>query len=376
MDLNFNKTDDSEENLSKISSKSIKCKSFSDIRNMNNDVSFSMILDKNSPYYNNHNYNQKITQTHSTSITKPIAINNNNVNNDFVNNFELDLDSSESDFESDFDEKVERMMTAETPPDPFITIQTRSRLRWVDDGNAYRCGLCKEKFRLFLRLHHCIVEGTPVTLANGMARKIEDIYPKQILPSWNSEHQNVNNNDKHVNALLDQGSEPCMKVVLEDNREIIATSDHQILSILPNESVPKYVMMKDLTNNHRLICSTLEGVLDDPSLDQYDYIIPGTTFSIKRDRDKCLSFARLCGYSLTDGSVEDNNVISEDFNLVNLDKTKYHAEYIFDCGCPRSIRREFVAAWLSTKEIIFDPYNKCVKIHTLNYHPTIDLIAE
>ena len=50
MDSIFNETDDFEENLSKISSKSDKCKSFSDIRTMNEDVSFSMIVDKNSPF--------------------------------------------------------------------------------------------------------------------------------------------------------------------------------------------------------------------------------------------------------------------------------------------------------------------------------------
>ncbi|GAH05997.1 unnamed protein product [marine sediment metagenome] len=66
MDPIFNETDDSEENLSKISSKSVKCNSFSDIRTMNEDVSFSMIVDKDSHHSDNNS--RKFSHAHSQPI--------------------------------------------------------------------------------------------------------------------------------------------------------------------------------------------------------------------------------------------------------------------------------------------------------------------
>jgi len=409
MDAIFNETDDSEENLSKISSKTIKYKNLRDIKTMNDDVSFSMIVDKNSPQ------SESLYKIHSQpAITRPISIDQgSNLSDEYS-------DETEEDYECDFDKKVERMMTAETPPDPFITIQTRTRLKWVDDSNAHRCGLCNQKFRMFLRRHHCIVEGTPVTLNNGMARKIEDMIPNQKLPSWNSGNQNVDNNN-HVEALLDQGYEPCMKVMLEDGREITATSDHEILTISPNEQ-PKYVMMKDLTTNHRLVCSVLEGVLDDPSLDRMNYVIPNTPLSIKSDRDKCLAFARLCGYSLTDGNIaidsnrcvfimgdsDDSEAICQDIELITKQTVKrpqltntgkatvYRVEFnnkllktlltnvgvtvgnkvdkgmripnfMWDDNCPKSIQREFIAGWFGGDGSRFGTINNGKNLKT-NYH--------
>lgn len=252
---------------------------------------------------------------------------------------------------------------------------------------------------MFFRRHHCLIAGTPVTLSNGMSRKIEDICEGQYLPSWNPQRNNIDCNEGKVNTLFDQGFQPCLKLVLEDGREIIATSDHKLLAVLDQE-LPKYVMMKDLTNSHKIVCSVFEGVLDDPSTDNYDYLIPGTNFSIHRDREKCLVFARLCGYSLTDGNVsidsnrivyimgdiDDSESICKDIEMllgIKIERptltdtgkaTIYRVEFrspelkklfvdvgvtignkvdqgmklpnfMWDEKCPLSIKREFIAGW-------------------------------
>ena len=291
--------------------------------------------------------------------------------------------------ESEDDDEPYRFINS--PPDPFSLYSRRTREKWVEDNSVSRCKKCKATFRVYRRVHHCILEGTPVTLSNGMSRKIEDIYPEQIVPSWNGE--NIEITTKHTDALFDQGYEKCEKITLEDGRELVATSDHEILAVIKNEDTPTYIKMKDLTKNHRVICSTLEGVLDDPSLDK-DYIIPGTDLN---SREKCLSFARLCGYCLTDGSIDgesnrivfimgdkdDVEAICQDIEIlinikINRPELKYTNVYrvefsssklkklfeicdvnvgnkveqgmkipnfMWDENCPQSIQREFIAGW-------------------------------
>ena len=364
----------------------------------------------NSTMRNNIN-NNSIIYNKSSPISIGDGSNNNNNNN------------NDSDSDIDFEDSLSQMMTAETPPDPFITIQNRTRLKWIDDNNALKCNKCEEEFRLFLRRHHCILKGTPVTLANGMARKIEDILHGSIIASWDLTKKNVVQNGI-VHNNFDQGLQPCMKITLEDDRQLITTSDHKILSITNEDKEPKYRLMKNLNTNHRVVCSVLEGVLDDPikdGKDTMDYVIPGPNLSIKTDRDKCLAFARLCGYSLTDGSIDgkSSRVVfimgdSDDVEAICLDlemlldmilpikrptlqytgkATIYRIEmrnktlklwlesagvtvgnkvnkgvnlphFMWDDNCPKSIKREFIAGWFGGDGSRFDiTTNKTLKMN-------------
>jgi len=290
-----------------------------------------------------------------------------------------------------------------TPPAPTAIFTKRTREKWVEDNTVDNCKSCQSTFRIYRRRHHCVVEGTKITLSNGTARKIEDIYLGQKIPSWDSKNINIDNNSKEVEALLDQGNESCLKIILEDGRELIGTSDHKILVISPNNLIPEYIKMKNLTTSHRVICSLLNGVLDDPSIDKNEYIIPGTTLSILREREKCLAFARLCGYASTNYSIngeynriifimkhlDDVDSICSDLELltetkINLQnignaemyKVQFYSEkikkwfkdagitignkikklpnFMWDNNCPKSIQREFIAAWFGEDE---DNYN-------------------
>lgn len=173
MDQDFNESEDFQENGSKIYMVPSKCKSFTD---MDKDVSFSMIVDKKkqrkqndkNDHHPTHSQSQPIIHqsfnrssnqsSNQLSYRQFADDSDDNDDNDSVDD-SYDCDTFGIEDSSDFNETVERMITAETPPDPFITIQTRTRLRWRDDGNASKCGICKEKFRMFLRRHHCRLCG-------------------------------------------------------------------------------------------------------------------------------------------------------------------------------------------------------------------------
>lgn len=279
---------------------------------------------------------------------------------------------------SDFNDTVETMIMAETPPDPFTTIQTRTRMRWVEDNHAKKCESCDSTFRMFLRIHHCVIEGTPVTLLNGMSRKIEDMKVNQSLPCWDKNNCNITLTKGYNDAVIDQAYESCYKIVLEDGRELITTSDHEILVTTSKNDTPKYIMMKNINNTHRVICSIIEGVLDDPSLDyESKYQIEGTQFNIRDDRDKCLAFARLCGFLGYSNNFPTNKrdilSLTHDLELISCNrfsikklikkcrKDKHSLPFFLkNDNCPDSIKREFIAGYSSNnfnKSKYYKKYN-------------------
>ena len=81
-----------------------------------------------------------------------------------IENFKYDTDGTEDTEESYIDyfeddilneEKINNYITAETPPDPFICIESRFRLKWVDDSSVEKCESCENIFGMFFRRHHC-----------------------------------------------------------------------------------------------------------------------------------------------------------------------------------------------------------------------------
>lgn len=155
--------------------------------------------------------------------------------------------------------KKKNIEVVNSPPDPIAVITKRSKERWTEDSAVNNCQSCNTTFRIYRRRHHCILEGTPVTLSDGTAVNIENVMTNTFVTSYNSEFDCIQNN-KIVDTLFDQGYETCYKIVLEDGREIVATSDHRFLSIVNNDSEPKYVELKKLNKNDKLVCSSFVGI--------------------------------------------------------------------------------------------------------------------
>jgi len=227
----------------------IRC---NNLEKMDNGVSFSMIVDK-TPANNNK--------------TEPIKIKN--------NNFEPESSSDE-----DFEDKVNRIVS-ETPPDPFMAIQSRTRLRWVDDANVDKCSLCNEAFRMFLRRHHCLIEGTLVTLSDFSTKKIENMKVGESVLSYNFSKNIIE--PGIVDAVFDQGYEKCFRMELTNGKVLIATSDHRFLTHF-NEQY-EWTMVKDITLDHFLVSSdqSLIGIkvleIYNNGIPQkvYDLSVPGNT---------------------------------------------------------------------------------------------------
>lgn len=221
---------------------------------------------------------------------------------------------------------MENLLLSETPPNPMENLIKRTRERWVEDSSTSECHKCHTTFRIYRRRHHCIKEGTEVTLSNGMSRKIEDIYKDQHVPSWNPDKNNMDLIEKRVDAVFDQGYENCFELTLQDGRTLAATSDHQILASTPRGL--EYVKMSDLVPSDRLVCSTLHGVLDDTNN-------RNEIFSV---RDNRLNFARMCG-------------------------SRGIFDYFWNLTCSKSLQREFLASLLS-KTAVLTENSLCLEFYS------------
>jgi len=220
---------------------------------MDKDVSFSMVVDK---------------ATKAGKIPKksaPIKINNG---------------SSDEDFE----DTVEKMIS-ETPPDPFMVIQSRTRVRWVEDANVSKCKLCNGVFGMFFRRHHCLIENTHITLSNGSVKNIQYIKRGDLVKSWNFDTNTIE--ISQVETLFDQGYQTCLQLRLMNCYTLIATPDHQLLTYINNEF--KWVQMSELTLEHNLVYPRRNG-FDLHKIDElpelykngelqkvYDISVPGNT---------------------------------------------------------------------------------------------------
>jgi aconitate hydratase len=74
----------------------------------------------------------------------------------------------------------------------------------------------------------CLAEGTPVTLADGTARRIESLPliggQRVLAPRTEGQLQMAMQSER-----MDQGERDCVSIVLEDGRSLTLTPDHRVL---------------------------------------------------------------------------------------------------------------------------------------------------
>ena len=147
----------------------------------------------------------------------------------------------------------------------------------------------------------CIAAGTPVLLANGTARAIEQL-PEAggallFAPTSESELQVA------VQAeAMSQGTRECVSLVLQDGRKLICTPDHEIL-----RADGSWVRADELVPGRDRVVVGLESPLDEPAADETDYVLRAGeldfTAAPSAERRRLLAFARLLGHLLGDGSI-------------------------------------------------------------------------
>jgi aconitase A len=147
----------------------------------------------------------------------------------------------------------------------------------------------------------CIAEGTPVLLANGTARRIEQ------MPSAGGAALLAPTADGRLGTatqteMMIQGERECVSLTLQDGRTLVCTPDHELLC-----TDGRWVRADQLVLGQDRVVVGLEVPLDEPGDDEAGYAlhVGNLTFTMdtSHERLRTLAFARLLGHLLSDGSI-------------------------------------------------------------------------
>src|SRR5689334_12043886 len=147
----------------------------------------------------------------------------------------------------------------------------------------------------------CIAHGTPVLLADGTSRRIEEF---SIAGGSNLFGPGADGQLVHAmqTERMTRGSRDCVALVLQDGRELTCTPDHEILT-----SDGRWVRADALRIGEDRVVVGLEAPLDEIGRDEAGYALEVGTFrfgmSTPEHRLRTLAFARLLGHLLCDGSI-------------------------------------------------------------------------
>jgi aconitase A len=147
----------------------------------------------------------------------------------------------------------------------------------------------------------CITEGTPVLLANGTTRRIEQMPTvggvSLLAPTADGRLSTATQTEMMV-----QGERECISLVLQDGRTLVCTPDHKILC-----TDGRWVRADQLVLGQDRVVVGLEAPLDEVGSDEAGYAlhVGNLTFTMdtENERLRTLAFARLLGHLLGDGSI-------------------------------------------------------------------------
>ncbi len=147
----------------------------------------------------------------------------------------------------------------------------------------------------------CITEGAPVLLANGTARRIEQM-PRAGGAALLAPTADGRLGTATQAEMMVQGERECVSLVLQDGRTLVCTSDHEILC-----TDGRWVRADQLVLGQDRVVVGLEAPLDEPGDDEAGYTlhVGKLTFTMDTDHERLrtLAFARLLGHLLSDGSI-------------------------------------------------------------------------
>jgi aconitase A len=173
----------------------------------------------------------------------------------------------------------------------------------------------------------CIAEGTPVLQADGTARSIESFAENGgtmlFAPTMDGKLGIAAQTER-----MNQGVRDCVKLVLQDGRELVCTPDHKILCADGN-----WVRADQLDLAKDRVVVGLDAPLDEPEVDEIGYELHAgkMVFSTNtpQARAKLMAFSRIVGHLLNDGSISiqsqgrmnvgqaiDREVVLKDIELI------------------------------------------------------------
>lgn len=147
----------------------------------------------------------------------------------------------------------------------------------------------------------CIAEGTPVLLADGTARRIEQMPvlggSKLLAPTVDGKLGVAMQKEMMV-----QGERECISLVLQDGRTLVCTPDHEILC-----TDGRWVRADQLVLDQDRVVIGLEASLDERGDDEIGYSLQigdlVFTMDTPYERQRTLAFARLLGHLLNNTSI-------------------------------------------------------------------------
>ena len=147
----------------------------------------------------------------------------------------------------------------------------------------------------------CLAAGTPVLLANGTSRRIEQM-PVEGGVRLIGPTPDCSLGLATQTQMMVQGERECVSVVLQDGRKLVCTPDHKLLC-----SDGRWVPAGELVPGSDRVVTGLEAPLDVPGADEAGYeLIAGELtlgFANEHARARTLAFARLVGHLISDGSI-------------------------------------------------------------------------
>src|SRR6266853_3775806 len=147
----------------------------------------------------------------------------------------------------------------------------------------------------------CIAGGTPVLLANGTARRIEQM-PRAGGAALLAPTADGRLGTATQAEMMVQGERECVSLILQDGRTLVCTPDHEILC-----TGGRWVRADQLILGQDRVVVGLEAPLDEPGDDEacYTLHVGNLTFTMDTDHERLrtLAFARLLGHLLSDGSI-------------------------------------------------------------------------
>ncbi len=147
----------------------------------------------------------------------------------------------------------------------------------------------------------CIAAGTPVLLADGTSRRIEQMPRAGGARVWGPTSEGRLDVATQTEMMV-QGERECVSLVLQDGRTLVCTPDHKIRC-----TDGRWVRADQLVVGRDRVLAGLEAPLDEPGADEAGYQLAAgdLTFGLanEHERSRALAFARLVGHLISDGSI-------------------------------------------------------------------------
>lgn len=144
----------------------------------------------------------------------------------------------------------------------------------------------------------CLASGTKVSMRNGLSCNIEDMFENNsVVYGWNDTTKSIQLSNQ-VNTL-NQGIKPTVQLMFSDGQTLVCTPDHKLLTTHGWKEAKDIQLHKD-----DIVCG-VENTFDEKFDDEHQFLLDIGNYKFKmtthKERQRTLAFARILGYTLSDG---------------------------------------------------------------------------